>query len=515
MRPPIRQSMAWLHAWIGAFAGWILYFVFITGAATCFSVEIDRWMQPERPLVSPDVSQAQLLEAGFRWIGERAPNARIWVASVSSNRDPSRLQVLWQEREDSKNSRGLTRTELLDADGNPIAYRKTYGGQLLYRMHYQLHYIPVMEARWIVGICTFLLLIGTITGVIIHRRIFRDLFTLRFGKGRRTWIDVHNVLAVFTLPFQLMIAYSGLLFFAYIYLFPIVAISYGSGELGARQFLNDLSTRPVVDMPAIDATAGVLLPKIIAMTNALWGEGKIRYVEVVDPGRPHARTTVARQRDGPLRTSDLLVFDAAGSVVGQYDGPSSMPRLINDIVLGLHEAQFASPPLRWMYFISGIAVAFSIAAGLFIFFGKRQRGGFCSYPIQQINVGIVAGLPISIAAYFWSNRLIPADFDRRQVWEANSLFVTWMLTLAFAVVCPAEKAMQRLLWTASAAFGLLPVINALTTHRHLGVTLRYPDWTLAGFDLTMLAIGAAFAFAAMVEARERGAYRHGADSIAS
>ena len=80
----------------------------------------------------------------------------------------------------------------------------------------------------------------------------------------------------------------------------------------------------------------------------------------------------------------------------------------------LHEAQFANPPLRWMYFLSGIAVAFSIAADLFIFFGKRQSGGFRNYPIQQIP--------------------------------------------------------------------------------------SYPDWTVAGFDLTMLAIGAAFAFAAMVAA---------------
>lgn len=501
MRPPIRQSMAWLHAWIGAVAGWILYFIFITGAATCFSVEIDRWMQPERPLVSQNVSQAQLLEAGFRRLGERAPNARIWVVSVSSNRDPSRLQVLWREGEASGNSRSLTKTELLDAGGNPIAYRKTYGGQLLYRMHYQLHYIPVVEARWIVGVCTFLLLIGAITGVIIHRRIFRDFFTLRFGKGRRTWIDVHNVLAVFTLPFQLMIAYSGLLFFAYIYLFPIVTIAYGSGDSSVRQFLNDLSTRPVVAGPAVDAAVRVSLPQIVAETNRLWGAGQVRYVEITDPGRPSERVAVSRQRDGPFRASEILVFDAVGSVMGRYDGPSSTPRLINDIVLGLHEAQFANPPLRWMYFISGVSVAFSIAAGLFIFFGKLQSISFRSFPIQQLNIGIVAGLPISIAIYFWSNRIIPIDLEQRQAWEANSIFVTWMLTLTFALMRSADKAMQNLLWAASVAFGLLPVINALTTQRHLGITLLRPDWTLAGFDLTMLAIGAAFAFAAVVTAR--------------
>ena len=39
--------------------------------------------------------------------------------------------------------------------------------------------------------------------------------------------------------------------------------------------------------------------------------------------------------------------------------------------------------------------------------------------------------------------------------------------------------------------------GALTTDRHLGVTLPAGDWTLAGFDLTMLALGAAFGYMAV------------------
>ncbi|MCY1463696.1 hypothetical protein D9M71_816280 [compost metagenome] len=50
------------------------------------------------------------------------------------------------------------------------------------------------------------------------------------------------------------------------------------------------------------------------------------------------------------------------------------------------------------------------------------------------------------------------------------------------------------LYVGAATFVLIPVINALTTHAHLGVSLRTGDWVLAGFDLVMLAFGAVLAY---------------------
>jgi hypothetical protein len=41
------------------------------------------------------------------------------------------------------------------------------------------------------------------------------------------------------------------------------------------------------------------------------------------------------------------------------------------------------------------------------------------------------------------------------------------------------------------------VLNALTTDRHLGITLPHGDWVLAGFDLTIFSLGVAFALAAL------------------
>ena len=46
MKDRFRQSMAWLHTWLGLLFGWVLYFIFVTGTAGYLDTEIDRWMRP-------------------------------------------------------------------------------------------------------------------------------------------------------------------------------------------------------------------------------------------------------------------------------------------------------------------------------------------------------------------------------------------------------------------------------------------------------------------------------------
>ena len=65
-------------------------------------------------------------------------------------------------------------------------------------------------ARWIVSFCAMMMLVAIISGIVTHRRIFADFFTFRPGKGSRSWIDGHALVAVAALPYHLMITYTGL-----------------------------------------------------------------------------------------------------------------------------------------------------------------------------------------------------------------------------------------------------------------------------------------------------------------
>ena len=83
------------------------------------------------------------------------------------------------------------------------------------------------------------------------------------------------------------------------------------------------------------------------------------------------------------------------------------------------------------------------------------------------------------------------------------MFTAWAVMLAHAFLRQPARAWPEQLWIAAAASGLLPVLNALTTDRHLGVTLPAGVWDLAGFDLVMLAFGLAFACAASMVGHSR------------
>jgi hypothetical protein len=170
-------------------------------------------------------------------------------------------------------------------------------------------------------------------------------------------------------------------------------------------------------------------------------------------------------------------------------------------VLGLHEGLFAGPLVRWLYFLSGLLGTMMIGTGLVLWTVKRRaqyesrRGHtnpFGLELVERLNVGTITGVPIALATYFWANRLIPIDLPERAAWEMHALFITLAAIMVYCAWRSVKRAWIDLFHLCGALYLLLPVINALTTERHLGVTLPQGDWVLAGFDLTMLALGAAF-----------------------
>ena len=90
-----------------------------------------------------------------------------------------------------------------------VTSRETLGGDFFYRFHFQFHYMPVVWGRWLAGAAAMFMLVAIVSGVITHKKIFVDFFTFRWGKGQRSWLDAHNALSVFGLPFHLMITYTG------------------------------------------------------------------------------------------------------------------------------------------------------------------------------------------------------------------------------------------------------------------------------------------------------------------
>lgn len=518
MKEGFRQCMAWLHTWTGLVTGWVLFFVFVTGTAGYFDDEIDRWMKPELPLAEQVVvsDRAAMLERAADRLAVVAPGAREWIIQLpgepAAPRGPRGLGIRWQGMPELGRDQGQRGNERLDVDsGEPLPAvepRETRGGQLLYRMHYLLHYMPTTVGILLVGVCTMMMFIAILSGIVTHKQIFKDFFTFRPGKGQRSWLDAHNVVSVMALPFFLMITYSGLILFPLQYMPGAVFTLYGSSQPEVRVFIDEFfqTDRNRVYLPLQRPSAP--LEGIVARAEQQWGAGQVAALELEHPEDSVATVTVQRTHGGKIdyRQPERLNFDATtGEALPPPDG-KHVSGQTRGVLYALHEGLYAEPWLRWVYFCSGLLGCAMIGTGLVLWTVKRRKRHVKSAEavsridaaglrlVEVLNVGTIAGLPVAVAAYFWANRLLPLEMADRALWEAHVMFAVWAWLFLYASLRPLRRAWSEVLWLAVAAYALLPVLNFLTTNRHLGVTLPHGDWALAGFDLTVFALAAAFLY---------------------
>jgi uncharacterized iron-regulated membrane protein len=558
MKASFRQSMTWLHTWTGLVVGWVLFFVFVTGTASYATQEITRWMQPERPmqpLLVPDAAtQFDMAYQQLRSLPQ-SQQAQSWTVNLASDaRNSSALSASWTAAPEPGERRGRTETLYMDtSSGQPIELtepvRETAGGRALLRMHYALHYIPADTAILIVGLCTMLMLVAIVTGVVAHKKIIKDFFTYRQQKGLRSWLDAHNLISVSALPFYLMITYSGLLFFLYSYMPLAVPLTYGfepenrdayyselmtqtgSGRVlglgggggGPRQAQNEQGGRSGREGRSVrplplgqQAEQFTDLSALVAQTEQLWGKGQIRSVTIT----PAARGQVAQLQITPAyadtirrsRGAGTLSFNAqTAQAIAAQPADLAAAEVFGSSMLGLHEGLFADSWLRWLYLVSGLLGCAMIATGLVLWTVKRRpklakTGEYEAghQLVEKLNVATIAGLSFGLAAYFWANRLIPTDLAGRQQWEIHSLFLAWGALALYCFSRPVFIAWRDSLSLAAAAFLLLPLLNALTTERHLGQTLWQQDWALASVDLVFILLGLMLGWAAVKVQRKLG-----------
>jgi hypothetical protein len=312
------------------------------------------------------------------------------------------------------------------------------------------------------------------------------------------------VVSVLALPFYLMITYSGLIFMGFSYMPLIVAAHYGTD--GRQQFISDIFDPPGLIEPARQAAVLTPLSSLISTAEARWGDGRIRSIDIRHPGDSNARIILSENIGKTLSSNgERLVFDGtSGQLLHVVAPATSAAKGTRDLFIGLHEGLFAPPVLRWLYFLSGLLGTAMIATGLVLWSIKRRqqavrKNGHISpglFLVERLNIATIAGLPIAIAAYFWANRLLPLTWTNRADWETHCMFLLWAVMLVHSACRPTARAWLEQLSVTAAAFALLPILNLLTTHRHLGQSLNSGDWVFAGFDLTVLAIGLVFAYAA-------------------
>lgn len=534
-----RQSMAWLHTWTSLILGWLLYAIFLTGTLSFFQNEITVWMKPEFHQSIPQDSQIQQTQVALNYLQKNHPHAGSWSIQLPNSRQNTTLITVREKGEDPRARRGGTRINIDSATGERLEARETRGGSFLYRFHFELYGMPRIWTRWFVGIATLFMLVAIISGVITHKKIFKDFFTFRSGKGQRSWLDVHNATAVFALPFHIMITFSGLLLLLFTIMpWGIERVYENRGEFlqeqnralvqenkssseknessmrGERALNSSNKARTerggekgrAIKAPQ-PAELANLTPIIIEAQNA-WQNNPIGSISIIAPNTNKAKIELRALNGESVAYRNVyasLQFDGVTGKNTTDDSTSlknpSIPMGIYNVVTTLHEARGVDLALRWLLFLSGIVGTVMVATGLILWCVKRapqqQKQGYKSFGyrlVEVTNIAAIIGLPIACAAYFYANRFIPADMDMRLNWEIRSFFIVWLLSLIYATFRTHRQAWLELLILATALFAFLPVLNFMTGGQALWNSIAHGQWLIASFDLAMWVLALLFFF---------------------
>ncbi len=534
-----RQSMSWLHTWASLILGWLLYAIFVTGTLSFFQNEITVWMKPELHQSVPQATQVQQTQVALNYLQKNHPDAAAWNIQLPNSRQNTTLITVRKQGEDPRARRGGTRITIDSATGQTLEARETRGGSFLYRFHFELYGMPRMWSRWIVGIATLLMFVAIISGVITHKKIFKDFFTFRSGKGQRSWLDAHNATAVLALPFHIMITFSGLL----LLLFTIMPWGVERVYEGRGEFLQDQNRALVQEnkeSKPSDAASNrnkqvnaertqdtergekrrgrekkeaqpaelTNVAPILAYAQQEWKINPIGTLSIIAPNTNQAKIELRTLHGESVAYRNVYASLQFDGVTGKNitDDSSSLknpniPMGIYNIFTTLHEARGVDIALRWLLFLSGIVGTVMVATGLILWCVKRapqqQKQGYKSFGyrlVEVTNIAAIIGLPIACAAYFYANRFIPADMDMRLNWEIRTFFVVWLLTLIYPIFRSSRQAWLELLALATVLFALLPILNFMTGGQALWNSIAYGQWVIASFDLAMWVLAIVFAF---------------------
>jgi len=532
----LRQAMAWLHTWCGLWFSWLLFAVFLTGSLAVFEGPITHWMTPEHhaeeeaaraslPATAPVASRAQRLAYASNYMAQHHRSKDMWEIWPADAEGGGELKVYWFDEQH------LYAQAKLDANtGAPqpllppkVPARGTLGGQHFVDFHYNLHGGTL--GLWIVAIAAMVMLVALVSGVITHKRIFKDFFTFRPKKGQRSWLDAHNVVAVLSLPFQFMIAYTGIVFTATTYLPAGVLAHYGNDAGAHLRYTTELTA------PGLQPRSGIPLPvpalePFAAHAVALMGQ-PVRAMVLDHPGDANMRISVYGwndQKDLVRRMSDstgMVAFAPNGEVLhvrlpgGSADGVASFT---SQVLSNLHMTGLGGLPMKWLFFLCGLAGTAMMGTGAVLFMVKRRNKSLNEFGprtasvyrgIEALNIAAIAGLAIACIAYLWANRLLPLATEERAVMELQVFFGVWLITLVHACARAPQSAWREQLWALAALCLLLPLLNGLTTDDHLIAEVSRGDWESAGVELTSMVFGLLAGWGAMLLRARRLAQRRG------
>ncbi|PZQ63068.1 MAG: PepSY domain-containing protein [Sphingomonas taxi] len=517
MRTDIIKTYKDIHSWVGIVAGLALFVAFYAGAITMFEEPLNRWASAPTPIAAPPSLQRtpELVDKLLR----AHPEARAAYTVHWETGPDTPARVSWTTG--TRRAPGPTWLAALAPDGSlqVVQQRPSPVAQLVDVLHQQVGLpFPHEVAMPIMGVIALLYAVAIVSGVIcLLPSLVKDLFALRFGRNvKRMWLDLHNVLGLFSLPFHIVMAVTAVIFAFHD---QIYAAQGAVQQIGAAKVERRAPPRDRPAPPPLAAVTGTLSPLALQQRIAQQVPGfRIRAVSyeynrkegahasfIGNDPRYGARAPTYGMGEVDTRTGAITEADyLPGRQGGWFATVTSF--------FTLHFGSFGGAPVRWSYFFLGLAGAFLFYSGNLLWIESRRRKERKAGAVEQtratrilgaltvgVPLGCVAGISVTIAAAKW----LPPALPDLAAWHSRIYYAVFVAMVAWALARGAARSGTSLLWVAAATTAAIP-LTSLTS------ALSGTGWSHDGatrlVDLTAAAAAMAFAVAAQSAWRRA---RHG------
>lgn len=532
MRTDVIRVYKTVHTWTGIVAGLALFIAFYAGALTVFKEPLTRWATPPGAAGVAAVPLADAPALIARTLAARpdaAKDFRLYLEEAEHL--PARLS--WQVRPDGADDHDTSSARhysaTLDVDGT--ARIEEFQPSRLAEFIDVLHRVVGLPfdtdpMRWIMGAIAALYTVALVSGVIVLLpTLVRDFFALRLGKNlKRMWLDAHNVVGIVSLPFHLVMALTAAVFAFHDGIYFLQDKMVHGGKLAVAWGGGGSAPAPATPRdPSTMLPPAELLARAQALSPTFEPAG-LQYVQATGPRAVvriwgHDATAFSRSATG-----GFVGLDPYSGQVTTADYLPGRQKAANATVssfFALHFGSFGGTPVKWMYFLLGLAGAWLFYSGnlLWVETRRKARRKDGEPPAQRrdtawlaagtvgVCLGCIWGISLTIVAAKWLHGRV-ADLN---AWHMGLYYAAFFAAIGWAFLRGAARASVDLLRTAAIFTFAIPATTLLAwLLPSLGLWAHTSTAALS-VDATAFAGGLCFAWMARATARRA---KHGpADSV--
>lgn len=434
IRPDIVQVYRDIHSWVGILCGLFLFVAFYAGSISMFEQPLQNWLTPDTALPPPaKMEEAQTLVQ--KALAEYPEAGRHYNIVISPDHD-QRVRLMWPK---DPTHRGHGPQDLvfagLSANGELVSTtrRPSEIPFFIDQLHEQVGLpLPHATARYVMGCVALAYFLALVSGIVAFLPALKKmLFAVRLDTGaRKVWLDLHNLLGFFSLPFHCVIALTAAVFAFHEPVFTIQEKLFHSSAVIGQNVAHGHKAPDKSRAHNDESLAGresLMSPSGLLAVLQQQAPGFV--VDTLEYTAQHGKgkSSLALRVSGhderyPMRgaTNGFAMVDpASGKILSADYLPGHQPAglAVLTAFFALHFGSYGGLPVRWGYYCLGVVGAFLFYTGnrLWILARLRREHSKGALPRQTrgtwilscLMTGCIAGCMAGVALLFICAPFLP------------------------------------------------------------------------------------------------------------